>query len=53
MTQGSKIFPYIDCFLQGAELVWKLLGEVAEYHQPTKYLVKYSFEKKYNYFFID
>ena len=30
MTQEQKIFPYIDRLLQGAEVVWKPLGEVAE-----------------------
>ena len=42
MTQESNIFPYIERLLQGAEVVWKPLGEVAEYEQPTKYLVKSS-----------
>ena len=31
---------YIDKLLQGAEVEWKKLGEVAEYEQPTPYLVK-------------
>jgi hypothetical protein len=30
MTQEPKIFPYIERLLQGTEVVWKLLGEVAE-----------------------
>ena len=30
MTQEPNIFPYIDRLLQGAEVVWKPLGEVAE-----------------------
>lgn len=30
MTQEPKIFPYIARLLQGAEVVWKTLGEVAE-----------------------
>ena len=30
MTQEPKIFPYIARLLQGAEVVWKPLGEVAE-----------------------
>ena len=30
MTQEPKIFPYITRLLQGAEVVWKPLGEVAE-----------------------
>jgi len=42
MTQEPNIFPYIARLLQGAEVVWKPLGEVAEYEQPTKYLVKSS-----------
>ena len=29
MTQEPKIFPYIEHLLQGAEVVWKPLGEVA------------------------
>ena len=31
MTQEPNIFPYIERLLQGAEVVWKPLGEVAEY----------------------
>ena len=42
MTQEPKTFPYIERLLQGAEVVWKPLGELAEYEQPTKYLVKSS-----------
>ena len=42
MTQEPNIFPYIVRLLQDAEVVWKPLGEVAEYEQPTKYLVKSS-----------
>ena len=30
MTQEPKIFPYIEHLLQGAEVVWKTLGEVAK-----------------------
>ena len=30
MTQEPKIFPYIARLLQGAEVIWKPLGEVAE-----------------------
>ena len=30
MTQEPKIFPYIERLLQGAEVVWKPLGEIAE-----------------------
>jgi len=30
MTQEPKIFPYIERLLQGAEVVWRPLGEVAE-----------------------
>ena len=42
MSQKLTIFPYIERLLQGTEVVWKPLGEVAEYEQPTKYLVKSS-----------
>ena len=31
MTQESNIFPYIARLLQGAEVVWKPLGEVCEF----------------------
>ena len=31
MTQEPKIFPYIEHLLQGAEVVWKPLGEVADF----------------------
>lgn len=31
---------YLDKLLQGAEVEWMPLGEVADYEQPTKYLVK-------------
>ena len=31
MTQEPKIFPYIAHLLQGAEVVWKPLGEVCEF----------------------
>ena len=37
MTQESKIFPYITRLLQGAEVVWKPLGEVAEYIRGITY----------------
>ena len=30
---------YIERLLQGTEVQWKTLGEVADYEQPTKYLV--------------
>jgi len=40
MTREPKLFPYIARLLQGAEVVWKPLGEVTEYEQPTAYLVK-------------
>ena len=36
----QDIFPYIKRILQGANVSWKPLGEVAGYEQPTKYLVK-------------
>ena len=31
MTQEPKIFPYIEHLLQGAEVVWKPLGEVVDF----------------------
>lgn len=31
MTQEPNIFPYIARLLQGAEVVWKPLGEVCEF----------------------
>ena len=37
MTQEPKIFPYIAHLLQGAEVVWKPLGEVAEYIRGITY----------------
>ena len=37
MTQEPKIFPYIERLLQGAEVVWKPLGEVAEYIRGITY----------------
>ncbi|WP_276728452.1 restriction endonuclease subunit S [Capnocytophaga granulosa] len=37
MTQEPKIFPYIARLLQGAEVVWKPLGEVAEYIRGITY----------------
>ena len=30
---------YIERLLHGVEVEWKTLGEVADYEQPTKYLV--------------
>ena len=30
---------YLDKLLDGVEVKWKPLGEVADYEQPTKYLV--------------
>ena len=33
---------YLEKLLNGAEVEWKKLGEVADYEQPTKYLVKSS-----------
>lgn len=35
-------FPFIERLLDGAEVEWRPLGEVAEYEQPIKYLVKSS-----------
>ena len=37
MTQEPKIFPYIERLLQDAEVVWKPLGEVAEYIRGITY----------------
>ncbi len=37
MTQEPNIFPYIARLLQGAEVVWKPLGEVAEYIRGITY----------------
>mgnify|MGYP000075921754 CR=1 FL=1 len=31
---------FIEKLLDGVEVEWKLLGDVAQYEQPTKYLVK-------------
>jgi type I restriction enzyme S subunit len=31
---------YLDKLLQGVEVEWKTLGEVADYEQPAKYIVK-------------
>src|SRR5690606_36931141 len=31
---------YLEKLLQGVEVEWIALGEVADYEQPTKYLVK-------------
>ena len=36
---------YIEKLLAGVEVEWKALGDVADYEQPTKYLVK---SKNYN-----
>ena len=36
MTQEPKIFPYIERLLQGAEVVWKPLGEVLKRTKGTK-----------------
>ena len=33
---------FVEKLLQGAEVEWKPLGEVADYEQPTKYLVETS-----------
>ena len=31
---------YLDKLLKGVEVEWKMLWEVAEYEQPTKYLIE-------------
>ena len=36
MTQEPNIFPYIARLLQGAEVIWKPLGEVAELKRGQK-----------------
>lgn len=38
---------YLDKLLEGVEVVWKTFGEVADYEQPTKYLVKSNNYKDY------
>ena len=47
MTQESNIFPYIARLLQGAEVVWKPLGEVAELKRGTTISKKTSNEGIY------
>ena len=47
MTQEPKIFPYIVRLLQGAEVVWKPLGEVAELKRGTTITKKTSNEGIY------
>ena len=47
MTQEQKIFPYIARLLQGAEVVWKPLGEVAELKRGTSITKKTSNEGMY------
>ena len=47
MTQEPKIFPYIARLLQGAEVVWKPLGEVAELKRGTTITKKTSNEGIY------
>ena len=47
MTQEPKIFPYIERLLQGAEVVWKPLGEVAELKRGTTITKKTSNEGIY------
>jgi len=47
MTQEQKIFPYIARLLQGAEVVWKPLGEVAELKRGTTITKKTSNEGIY------
>ena len=36
----QHIMPFIERLLDGAEVEWKKLGEVAEYEQPNPYIVK-------------
>ena len=47
MTQEPKIFPSIERLLQGAEVVWKPLGEVAELKRGTTITKKTSNEGIY------
>ena len=47
MTQEPKTFPYIARLLQGAEVVWKPLGEVAELKRGTSITKKTSNEGIY------
>ena len=47
MTQEQKIFSYIERLLQGAEVVWKPLGEVAELKRGTTITKKTSNEGIY------
>ena len=47
MTQEPNIFPYIARLLQGAEVVWKPLGEVAELKRGTTITKKTSNEGIY------
>ena len=47
MTQEPKIFPYIARLLQGDEVVWKPLGEVAELKRGTTITKKTSNEGIY------
>jgi len=47
MTQEPKIFPYIERLLQGDEVVWKPLGEVAELKRGTTITKKTSNEGIY------
>ena len=35
MTQEPNIFPYIERLLEGAEVVWKPLGEVATFRRGS------------------
>ena len=44
MTQEPKIFPYIERLLQGAEVVWKPLGEIAELKRGRVISKEYLYE---------
>ncbi len=39
-NKEQHTFPFIERLLDGVEVEWKPLGEVAKYEQPTTYLVK-------------
>ena len=45
MTQEPKIFPYIERLLQGAEVVWKPLGEIASMYGGLTGKNKTDFEE--------
>ena len=49
MNDNKNISNFIDKLLKGRKVEWKKLGEVANYEQPSKYLVKSTnYNDKYN-----